>query len=188
MSQSRSLLILDDDVLFRRSLIKEFVERGYIVHEAADVPQARNLLLNGLGLDFALVDMRVGTNFGLEILPDILETNPQCRIVVLTGYPTISTAVGSIKAGAINYLLKPSSIELIEQALWLEKIDETFSLDDSDSRLTRLDHYETELIEFVMIQCNWNVSKAAQRLGLHRQSLQRKLRKYPSTNKVEQPD
>jgi two-component system response regulator RegA len=179
----KRLIILEDDRAFRKSLVTEFAERGYEVFEAADLSTARNALAEKCFFDFALLDMRVGNELGLQIIPELLKHNTLCRIVFLTGYPTIATAVGAIKAGAVNYLLKPSSIELIEQALWLQGVTDDFDFNASDILPSRLDQYEFEMMEFVLSQCDWNITKAAKRLGLHRQSLQRKMRKYPSFSK-----
>jgi two-component system response regulator RegA len=99
---------------------------------------------------------------------------------MLTGYPTTATTVESMRGGAVNCLLKPSNIELIEQALWIEGVADGFDLSKTDGETSRLAQYEYELIEFVLSQCDWNITQAAKRLGLHRQSLQRKLRKYPA--------
>jgi two-component system, response regulator RegA len=175
----KRLLILEDNDAFRKSLVVEFTERGYEVFEAAQVNTARRAIEGGCRFDFALLDMRIGRELGVQFIPELLENNSKCRVVVLTGYPTIATAVGAIKAGAVNYILKPSSIEIIEQALWLKDVTANFDFEANDQFANRLDQYEFELMEFVLLQCDWNVTKAAKRLGLHRQSLQRKMRKYP---------
>jgi two-component system response regulator RegA len=134
---------------------------------------------DGCLFDFALLDMRVRNDLGMSIIPNLIQINSRCRIVILSGYPTIATIVGSIKAGAVNFLLKPSSIELIEQALWIDGVNNDFDFGESDIVPISLNQYELELIEFVLLQCNWNITQAAKRLGLHRQSLQRKMRKNP---------
>jgi two-component system, response regulator RegA len=176
----KRLLIVEDDKIFRKSLVTEFDERGYEVFASEDVTSAIKALEEGCFFDFALLDMRVGNELGISVIPEILKKNDKCRIVILSGYPTVATIVGAIKAGAINYLLKPSSIEIMEQALWIDGVNNDFSFNDSDKLPTTLDQYEFELIEFVLFQCDWNITKAAKRLGLHRQSLQRKIRKNPS--------
>lgn len=175
----KRLLILDDDAAFRRTLELEFSERGYLVFSAGSVEQARAALNAGHMFDFAVLDLRVKSDLSLNFLRELTATNGCCRSVILTGYPTTATTVQAIKYGAVNYLLKPSSVELIEQALWLEDVDSAFNLDDSDAQSMTLARYEYELIEFVLGQCEGNITHAAQRLGLHRQSLQRKLRKGP---------
>ena len=176
----KKLLIVEDDRIFRKSLVTEFVERGYEVFASENVLSAKEALENGCIFDFALLDMRVGNDLGISIIPQLIQNNEKTRIVILSGYPTIATIVGAIKAGAVNYLLKPSSIEIMEQALWIDGVDNDFRFDESDTIPTTLDQYELELIEFVLLQCDWNITRAAKRLGLHRQSLQRKIRKNPS--------
>jgi two-component system response regulator RegA len=175
----KRLLIVEDDPIFRKSLVTEFLERGYIVFASESVQSALTAMEDGCLFDFALLDMRVGNDLGMSIIPNLIQINSRCRIVILSGYPTIATIVGSIKAGAVNFLLKPSSIELIEQALWIDGVNNDFDFGESDIVPISLDQYELELIEFVLLQCNWNITQAAKRLGLHRQSLQRKMRKNP---------
>jgi two-component system response regulator RegA len=175
----KRLLILDDDPSFRKALALEFSERGYEVTLAESVISARALLDNGQVFDFAILDLRVKSELSLDFLKDLTATNRCCRAVVLTGYPSTATTVQAIKNGAVNYLLKPSSVELIEQALWLDDVNTDFNFETSDAHSITLARYEFELIEFVLAQCNGNITHAAQRLGLHRQSLQRKIKKGP---------
>jgi two-component system response regulator RegA len=175
----KRLLIVEDDPIFRKSLVTEFLERGYIVYASESVQSALKAVEDGCVFDFALLDMRVGNDLGMSIIPSLIQINSRCRVVILSGYPTIATIVGSIKAGAVNFLLKPSSIELIEQALWIDGVNNDFDFGESDIVPISLNQYELELIEFVLLQCNWNITQAAKRLGLHRQSLQRKMRKNP---------
>jgi two-component system response regulator RegA len=175
----KRLLIVEDDPIFRKSLVTEFLERGYIVFASESVQSALTAMEDGCLFDFALLDMRVRNDLGMSIIPNLIQINSRCRIVILSGYPTIATIVGSIKAGAVNFLLKPSSIELIEQALWIDGVNNDFDFGESDIVPISLNQYELELIEFVLLQCNWNITQAAKRLGLHRQSLQRKMRKNP---------
>lgn len=175
----KRLLILDDDPALRRALELEFSERGYGVTQADTVDSARAFLDHGEIFDFAILDLRLRSELSLDFLKELTATNRCCRAVILTGYPSTATTVQAIKNGAVNYLLKPSSIELIEQALWLEDVGTDFNFEASDSKSMSLASYEFELIEFVLTQCNGNITHAAQRLGLHRQSLQRKIKKGP---------
>ena len=176
-AKGKSLLLLDDDDAFRKTLELEFTERGYVVFSAESLVQARAALTGGLMFDFALFDLRVQFELSLDLIRELKQLFPKIRIVVLTGYPSTATAVQAIKSGAVNYLLKPSSIELIEQALWLDDVGGEFDFENSDTQSVTLAQYEYELIEFVLAQCAGNITHAAQRLGLHRQSLQRKIRK-----------
>ena len=138
-------------------------------------------MAEGSRFDFAILDLRLGNDLGLSLINDLLATTPCCRVVMLTGYPTTATTVQAIRKGAVNCLLKPSHPDLLEQALWIDGVDPAFELEASDTRegAPSLAQCEHELIEFVLTQCDWNVTQAARRLGLHRQSLQRKMRKLP---------
>ncbi|MCA2962205.1 MAG: response regulator [Silvanigrellales bacterium] len=179
-SRGRSLLIVDDDDAFRQTLVLEFKERGYTVFEASTLENAKCAIESGCAFDFAILDLRVRGELGFRLLKPLLSANSSCRAVMLTGYPTTATTVESMRGGAVNCILKPSNIELIEQALWIEGVADGFDLSKTDGESSRLAQYEYELIEFVLAQCDWNITQAARRLGLHRQSLQRKLRKYPA--------
>jgi two-component system response regulator RegA len=182
-SFTKSLLLLDDDEAYRKTLALEFEERGYTVFTAASLEEVRAALAAGAHFDFAILDLRLRAELGLNILGDLLRANPACRAVMLTGYPTTATTVQAMRKGAVNCLLKPASVALLEQALWIEGVNEDFDF-EADEKATfetpSLAQYERELMEFVLAQCDWNVTRAAKRLGLHRQSLQRKLRKYPA--------
>ena len=167
----KKLLILEDDVDFRKSLCQEFQERGYEVIEASqirDIPQVK--------FDWALIDLRLKGEMGLNSIHLIKESSPDCRIVVLTGYGSISSAVAAMKEGATNYLIKPTSIELIEKAF---SGTEDILGEENQSSMPKLSEVENQYIDFVLCQNKGNISRTAKILGLHRQSLQRKLKKYP---------
>jgi two-component system response regulator RegA len=170
----RSLLIVDDNVRFAETLANEFRDRGYAVTRAADLEGLQKL--GDLEIDFAIVDLRLGADSGLDAIQVILLRAPKAKVVVLTGYGSIATAVKATKLGAVGYLMKPTDVEQIEKAL-LEQFD-----DDTEvpipTEFQSLYRHEREYIEFVLAECEGNISQAARRLGLHRQSLQRKLRKY----------
>ena len=173
----KSILIMEDDHIFRKTLVIEFEERGYQVFDASGLELCRHAIQTGEKFDFAILDLRLKDGLCLEILKELLDINPSCKALILTGYPSIASTVQAIRSGAINYLMKPSSIELIEQALWMVDIDQRFDFSKSDECLQTLMHYERELIEFTLFQCGGNITHTAKRLGIHRQSLQRKLKK-----------
>jgi len=170
----RSLLIVDDNARFSETLASEFRDRGYVVTRAADMASLQAQV--DLDVDFAIVDLRLGADSGLDAIQIILSRSPKAKVVVLTGYGSIATAVKATKLGAVGYLMKPTDVEQVERAL-LEQVD-----DDTEvpipSEFQSLYRHEREYIEFVLAECEGNISQAARRLGLHRQSLQRKLRKY----------
>ena len=166
----KKILFLEDDQSFRASLVADFKDKGYKTYEASKISQLPDEVI-----DFAVIDLRLNGEFGLNAVPKILSNSPECKIVVLTGYGSISTAVEAMKIGAINFLSKPVSSNQVEFAL-LEKSDEGSLPLDEMPTLSKKEH---EYIEYVLTQNNGNISRTAKVLGLHRQSLQRKLKKYP---------
>ncbi len=173
-AESPSLLIVEDDDDFRETLKLEFSDRGYLVKDA-DSFQAVSESLTHKPYRFAIVDLRLRGDSGLDVIAQVLEHCPNCRIVVLTGYGSIPTAVEAVKRGAVNYLTKPVPIERLEKALWVDLPDEPQP--ESDEPIESLDRHEQDYIEYVLLQCGGNISQAARWLGLHRQSLQRKLKR-----------
>jgi len=166
------LIIVEDNAGLRESLTLEFAERGYLTR-GAETSTEVDAVLQEQAPDFAVVDLRVGATNGLDIIVQILKFAPSARIVVLTGYASLSTAVEAIKLGAIDYLEKPVNIDRLERSMWGARRD-TESTEDRIS----LARHEREYIEYVLHQCGGNITRAAKWLGIHRQSLQRKLRKY----------
>ena len=175
MSTGQKLLLVDDDDAFRESMELEFTDRGYRVFGAAD-PAAALGLAAVHRPDFAVVDLRLGSDRGLEVLQDLVARLPGLRAVVLTGYGSIATAVEAMKLGAHHYLTKPVDPDALEEAFQSDAGDPSVTVPDNPPSLAR---HEREYIEYVLAATGGNISEAARRLGLHRQSLQRKLRKYP---------
>ena len=170
----RSMLIVEDNDRFAETLASEFRDRGYVVQRASDLTSIA--AIKDLDVQFAVVDLRLGADSGLDAIQTILGRSPRTKIVVLTGYGSIATAVKATKLGAVGYLMKPADVDQVERALNGEEVD-----DDEipiPSEFQSLYRHEREYIEFVLAECGGNISQAARRLGLHRQSLQRKLRKY----------
>lgn len=172
----KSLLIIEDDHRFRETLESEFHDRGYRVCSASSSEKIDLVKLHEL--HFAIIDLRLGEKSGLDEIKTILLHSPECRILMLTGFGSIATAVESIKLGAVNYLTKPASIANIEMALWMEAKEGVAPSLDEKNTGESLARHEREYIEFVIQQCQGNISHAARWLGIHRQSLQRKLRKF----------
>ena len=174
-SIERRLLIVEDDKNFRETMSVEFADRGYQVESASSLSDLEVCCKSVF--DFAVVDMKLGSESGIEAIQIIIERSPNCRIVVLTGYGSIATAVKAVRLGAIDYLTKPSSVALLEQCLLGCNSEEKIILpDESGPSLAKL---EREHIERILQECGGNITKAALKLGIHRQSLQRKLRKFP---------
>lgn len=172
MKGAPSLVVVEDDDRFAETLREELQHLGYRVETARCLAELRDL---PGGFDFAVVDLRLGRDSGLDAISLILERSPEARIVVLTGYASIATAVQATKLGAQNYLAKPVDVETIERALRSDPEDEPIPVPEEFQSLAR---HEREYIEYVLAECDGNISRAARRLGIHRQSLQRKLRKY----------
>ena len=173
MSAKHSLLIVDDDERFADTLALEFRERGWRVDRASDLDALR--ALPPFAWEYASVDLRLRHQSGLDAIPLILSRSPQTRIVVLTGYGSIATAVQAVKLGALNYLTKPVQVDDLLQALRGEAL---MTGNDKGADSQTLARREREYIEWVLAECGGNISRAARQLGLHRQSLQRKLRKF----------
>ena len=175
---SKRLLIAEDDSNFRRTLSVEFAGRGYDVTTASSLRDYR--ALDPKNFNYAAVNLKLGRDSGLQILEELIAAAPTCRVVIITSYGSIATAVKAVKLGAHDYLIKPISAGAIERAFLGDGKQlsgmTTPTFDEDPPSLAR---HEREYIEHVLAQCDGNISEAARRLGLHRQSLQRKLRKYP---------
>jgi len=169
------LLVVDDDEAYRESMELEFNDRGYQVITAPDHRTALGMAAVHRP-QYAIIDLRLGGERGLLVLKDLVERLPGIRAVVLTGYSSIATAVETIKLGGHHYLTKPADPDAIDAAFKNDKGDPTVAVPDHPPSLAR---HEREYIEAVLAATGGNISEAARRLGLHRQSLQRKLRKYP---------
>jgi two-component system response regulator RegA len=170
----QTLLIVEDDPRFADTLATEFRERGYEV-DWLDGLQALKEKAE-LSYCYAVVDLRLRQDSGLDVIAELKERSPDTIIVVLTGYGSIATAVKATKLGATAYLTKPVDVDQVERAFAGDDPEgEEIPIPDEFQSLYR---HEREYIEYVLAECDGNISQAARRLGLHRQSLQRKLRKY----------
>ncbi len=169
-----TLLIVEDNSRFADTLATELRDRGYTVETLDCLAAVKQADMSKLR--YAIVDLRLRQDSGLDVIKEIRSQSPDTRIVVLTGYGSIATAVQATKLGAAQYLTKPVDVDEIERALHTEELDN----DDVPipTEFQSLYRHEREYIEFVLSECGGNISQAARRLGLHRQSLQRKLRKY----------
>ena len=164
------VVILEDDLHLASSLGKDFEDHGFQVILAAKVSEIPEELL----FTHAVLDLRLsGGEFGLEAITKIKAKSPDARIVVLSGYGSITTAVEAVKRGALDYLTKPASFTEILSALEGRRIAM-----DSDFKRRSLSEIEHEYIDFVLTKNRGNISRTAKDLGIHRQSLQRKLKKY----------
>ena len=164
------LLLVDDDTTLREVLAKALSKRGYEVNSAANISDAEKIARE-INPAFAVVDLKMNDESGLTLIPKLCAINPGIRIVVLTGYASINTAVEAIKLGAINYLTKPADTDEII-AMFNEETDK-------QTTSKPLHQVEWDHIQEVLSACNGNISHAAEKLGMHRRTLQRKLKKKP---------
>ena len=177
----KSILIVDDDEVFRERLARAFRGRGFTVTEVADVPQVAAALRAGLP-DFALIDLRLSSGSGLDVVRRLKRRSPRTAMVVLTGYGSIATALEAVALGAAHYLTKPATIDDI-LAGFARALPATEAAAPApvpaEHEVLSLARVEWEHINRVLTDCDGNVSEAARRLGMHRRSLQRKLSKHP---------
>jgi two-component system response regulator RegA len=171
-----SILIVDDDPVFRGRLLQALRDRGYDVRAAPDTDTAISLA-RAESPELAVVDLRMPGRSGLELVRELKIIDAATRIVVLTGYGSIATAVEAVRLGAQDYLTKPADLDGILAAL-SRNADDKKSL-HVDFQVPSLARTEWEHIHRVLSDCDGNVSEAARRLGIHRRSLQRKLNRYP---------
>lgn len=174
---ARSLLIVDDDEILRERLAKAFRARGFDVRTAGSAEEAM-VLAREESPEMAVVDLRMPGQSGLELVRDLKALDEGTRVVVLTGYGSIATAVEAVRLGAANYLAKPADADDIVDAFARGEAP-PLSGPTSSHQAPTLARAEWEHINRVLADCNGNISEAARRLGLHRRSLQRKLQKYP---------
>lgn len=174
-----SVLLVDDDDVFRERLKKSLLERGFDVRCAHDVPTAIAAATSDPP-ELAIVDLRMPGPSGLTLVEALMALDPATRVVVLTGWGSVATAVEAMKRGAVHYLQKPVGIAELLAALVGETAHPAPSSSTSSAdALPSLARQEWEYIHKVLGECDDNISEAARRLGLHRRSLQRKLQKLP---------
>jgi len=172
-----SILLVDDDEMFRGRLARALRERGLEVIEARDGAGATSAV-SGHEPRYAVVDLRLSSGSGLDVVRTIKEQRPETAIVVLTGYGSIATALEAVRLGATHYLTKPASVDDILRGFAPSTPREP-RRGGEDHDVPSLDRVEWEHINRVLTDCDGNISEAARRLGIHRRSLQRKLAKYP---------
>ncbi len=174
MDTDRLLLIVEDDEAFARTLARSFERRGYTVLQADGVVKMQELLIQHMP-DYAVVDLKLkGEASGLACVQQLHAHSSAMRIVVLTGFASIATAVEAIKLGAGHYLAKPSNTDDIEAAFDLMEGNTRVELTNRSSSIKTL---EWERIHEVLAETGFNISEAARRLGMHRRTLSRKLEK-----------
>lgn len=169
-------LIVDDDETYLRVLTKALQRRSLVVQTANSVESALETLHHFVP-QLAVLDLSMNGQSGLSLIKHLLKANPECKILILTGYASIATAVEAIKLGATHYLSKPADAEQIMAALTSEPTtDEDQTVETSPMSINRL---EWEYIQRILKENDNNISEAARVLGIHRRTLQRKLQKRP---------
>ena len=170
--KDKSLLIVDDDNPFRERLARAMGKKGFVVTQAESVKKG----IDSLKITkpaFAVIDLRLNDGNGLEVVKEIQNLNNNSRIIMLTGYGNIPTAVAAIKHGAIDYLAKPADADDVEKAL----LADSNAKPQPPENPMSADRVKWEHIHRVFELCNRNVSETARRLKMHRRTLQRILYK-----------
>jgi two-component system response regulator RegA len=172
IGEDRSLLLVDDDEPFVKRLAKAMEKRGFLPETAESVAEGKAIAL-ARPPAFAVVDLRLEDGNGLDVVETLRERRPDCRIVVLTGYGAIATAVAAVKIGATDYLSKPADAHDITSAL----LSRGEALPPPPDNPMSADRVRWEHIQRVYELCDRNVSETARRLNMHRRTLQRILAK-----------
>ncbi len=178
MNSVKKILIIDDEERFAQVLGRSLERLGHTTAYATNADDAV-LQLSQQNFDWISLDLRLGQDSGLALLPKLRAINSEPRIVVLTGFASIPTAVEAIKLGAFNYLHKPATVkELLTAFEGISDTAET-AIEDTPMSVERL---EWEHIQRVLHEHEGNISSTARALGMHRRTLQRKLQKHPVRN------
>jgi len=170
-----SLLLVDDDEVFRETLARALTRHDIVVHNAENITQAISQATKhdpGVGI----IDLCIGDESGLQLIQQLIQNNPKMRLVVLTGFASIATAVEAIKLGAKHYLTKPATVSEIMDALYSESGNADLPTTTQPMSVKKL---EWEHIQKVLAEHQGNISAAARSMGMHRRTLQRKLQKRP---------
>lgn len=170
-----NLLLVDDDADLRDVLGRALARRGFTVSTAGSAEEAI-VLARELTPEYAVVDLKMPGASGLELIDELIKLDAQTRIVILTGYASVATAVEAIKLGATHYLAKPANADDIILALGRNEGSTEVPIGESPMTIDRL---EWEHINKVLAEHDGNISRTARALNMHRRTLQRKLAKHP---------
>lgn len=174
-SDKPRLLLVDDDETFCSVLKPALEKRNFEVSVANDIKKGL-ALAEETEPEYAVIDLRIGYDSGLEMVKKLISLDGNTRIVMLTGFASIATAVEAIKLGAIHYLTKPANADEIVKALYKNEGDSSVAINENPLSVKRL---EWEHLQTVLMQHDGNISAAARALNMHRRTLQRKLDKRP---------
>ena len=173
------ILLVEDDEVFARVMSRALLHRGYEISHAANEEDALQLIKSS-HFNYAILDLNLGGHTSLGLIAPLKRSNPDNRILILTGYASITTAVEAIKLGADNYLAKPADADEILGAL-LNTEQSSTSVDSEAAHLEPMSvrRLEWEQIQKVLNENDGNISETARQLKMHRRTLQRKLQKRP---------
>ena len=174
-SMHPTLLIVDDDEIFCEVLKEAIQDRGYRVESAHNIADGLEKA-RALDPEYAVIDLRIGQESGLSLAAQLHARDENTRMVILTGYASIATAVEAIKLGVTHYLAKPADADEILAALHKDEGDPDVVVSSDPISIKRL---EWEHLQKVLAECGGNISAAARKLHMHRRTLQRKLAKRP---------
>lgn len=172
------VLVIDDDPTFNAVLSRALTRRGYAVSSATEAEQALSGARAQLP-DAVVLDLNLGSSSGLQLIRPLRDIAPDCRIVVLTGYASIATAVEAVKLGATQYFAKPIEVEAIVAVFDAPEEDEEAGEGEVPSDPLSVGRLEWEHIQRVLLEHEGNISATARALKMHRRTLQRKLAKRP---------
>ena len=172
-----AVLVVDDDERFRARLCQALEKRGWEVWGAADAEQALRVA-EEKSPDLILLDLRMPGDSGLSVIESLRELDANTKIIMLTGYGSIATALQAQKLGADHYLSKPADVDQIMTA-YQNLTQSGVAESDPPETVPTLARVEWEHIQRILADCSGNISQAARLLGIHRRSLQRKLAQYP---------
>ncbi|MDP3850815.1 MAG: response regulator [Luteolibacter sp.] len=172
----KRILVVEDDAVFQERLASSLRRRGHEVMTASRLDEVM-VLLSGFSPECAVIDLRLEGESGLVVARSLRENLPQIRILILTGYGSIATAVDAMRLGAVDYLSKPADTSQIEAALFSESAPIVAA--EQEAPVPSLERVEWEHMQRVLRDNGGNISATARKLGIERRTLQRKLWKYP---------
>ena len=176
IGQTRSILLVDDSIVLRDRLGQAFQERGFRVSVASNHDEAI-ASFSKEPTDLAVLDLRMPGKPGLVLLQALKQIHPETQFLILSGFGSIATAIDAIRLGATNFLPKPADADDILNAFARGGSEVEMPEAEEDIPVPTLAQAEWEHIHRILADCGGNISEAARRLGIHRRSLQRKLRK-----------
>lgn len=182
-SPKPSVLLVDDDERLRSRMARAFEQRGYEAQQA-DGYDGAVAVAERESTEYAVVDLRMPGKSGLELVRELHRIDPATKIVVLTGYGSIATALEAVRLGATHYLTKPADVDEVIEAFGRSNAPtepEAAPTGSEAPETPSLARVEWEHIQRVLTDCGGNITKASERLGIHRRSLQRKLAKFPTS-------